>query len=134
LKRLNPIPEFEPGFRFSFRDAIVLVVGFLSSFALINTYWPVSFIIAVALGHFFLFCNVFRISRRLEFIWSGIFITLSGATILTEFPGWLATMAISFSATIEVIAYEMKYPSYHGVGWEKINPKLKSWWDSNLAR
>jgi hypothetical protein len=134
LKPQPPIPKFAPGFRLSLRDAIVLVFGIGSSIVLGKTFWPASLMIVFAVGHFFLFCNVFRISRRLELIWAGIFVTLSGATILTEFPGWFSTLAISFSATIGVIAFEMKKPSYHGVGWKKINPNLKNWWDSKLTR
>jgi hypothetical protein len=133
LKSTTPIPKFAPGFRLSLRDAIVLVVGIGSSIALGKIFWPASLIIAVASGHFFLFCNVFRISRRLELIWAGIFIVLSGATILAEFPEWAVTIAISICATVAVVICETRKPSYHGVGWRRINPHLKSWWDSNLA-
>jgi hypothetical protein len=133
LKQSNLIPKFAPGFRLSWRDVIVLVVGITGSIALDKTFWPASLIIAFAVGHFFLFCNVFRISRRLELIWTGIFIALSCVTIWAGFPGWAATIAISICATIVVVICEMKKPSYHGVSWRKINPHLKTWWDSNLA-
>jgi hypothetical protein len=133
LKPATPIPKFAPGFRLSLRDAVVLVVGIVGSIALGNTFWPASLIIAFAVSHFFLFCNVFRISRRLELIWAVIFIALSGITILTKFPGWAVTIASSICATVIVVICEMKKPSYHGVGWRKINPHLRTWWDSNLA-
>jgi hypothetical protein len=95
--------------------------------------WPASLIIAVVIGHFFLFCNGFRISRRPELIWAGIFIVLSVTTILPWFPVWTVTIAISICATITVVICEMKNPSSHGVGWRKINPHLKNWWDLHLA-
>ena len=102
------IPKFAPGFRLSWRDAIVLVVGIGGAITFQKTFWPASLIIAVAIGHFFLFCNVFRISRRLELVLAGIFIVLSGATILAGFPGWVATIAMSICATVAVVICETK--------------------------
>ena len=41
---------------------------------------------------FFLFCNMGRISRPLELIWAGVFISLAGTTISFEMLGWLVTV------------------------------------------
>ena len=102
-------------------------------FGLLKKNEAISLVIAFVTGHFFLFCNVFRISRRLEFFWAGVFIAFSGATIVSGFPNWLTTIIISLCTTIAVAAYEMKKPSYHGIFWQRINPGLKEWWDSNLS-
>jgi len=133
LKPSVSSPKFAPGFRLSLRDFFVLVVGIGGSVALYKTFWQASLIIIFATGHFFLFCNVFRISRRLELIWAAIFVLLAGGTIMANFPGWFATLILSFCITVVVVVREMKKPSYHGVGWRKVNPHLKSWWDSKFA-
>jgi hypothetical protein len=112
-------------------DVMVLVIGISFFLVLIKTYPPISFVIAFTTGHFFLFCNVFRIARPLEFLWAGIFIALSGCTIFCGFPNWPITIAISLCVTTAVIVCEMKKPSYHGFGWQQINPELKNWWDAN---
>jgi len=118
----------------AWRDAGVLVVSAGTAVALGQTFWPASLVIAVAVGQFFLFCNVFRISRRRELIWTGIFVVLAGGTVLAGFPGWPATLAISGCASVVAVLGEMRTPSYHGVGWRKINPHLKNWWEANHAR
>jgi hypothetical protein len=126
-------PQFAPGFRIFVQDWIVLLIGIGLFFGLLKKYEIVSLVIAFVTGHFFLFCNVFRISRGLEFIWAGVFIAFSGPTIVDGFPNWSATIIISLGTTIAVVVYEMKKPSYHGIFWQQINPGLKAWWDSNLS-
>ncbi|HVU28664.1 MAG TPA: hypothetical protein VHG71_13145 [Verrucomicrobiae bacterium] len=112
----------------------MLILGVGCLIALRGNYWPASFVVAFAVGHFFLFCNVFRISRRLELVWTGIFVVLTGGTVLVQFPGWPATFAVSICATVVVIAVEMKKPSYHGIFWKQINPRLRDWWNSSLLQ
>jgi hypothetical protein len=132
LKPPAPVPVFAPGFRLSFRDALVLVIGIGGSTALGKNYWPASLLIAVAVGNFFLFCNVFRISRCLELVWAGIFIALCGMTVWMKIDRWSLTVRISIFVTAIVVLCETRKPSYHGVGWQKINPRLKNWWHSDL--
>ena len=127
-------PRFAPGFRLSGQDAVVLFVGLGGSIALGKLLWPASLITVVSVGHFFLFCNVFRISRRLELIWTGVFVVLSLGTITADFPGWPAALTLSACVTAIVVRCEMKKPSYHGVGWQRINPKLRDWWDGNATK
>jgi len=33
--------------------------------------------------------------------------------------------------TVAVVVVEMCKPSYHGVGWQRINPRLREWWAEN---
>ncbi|WP_156346572.1 hypothetical protein [Verrucomicrobium spinosum] len=69
-----PSPDdtrFAPGFRFSWTDALVLILGagltgWLASFA-----GELALLAAWVIGHFFLFCNVFRIGRKPELVWAG---------------------------------------------------------------
>lgn len=99
--------------------------------------WPtagwISFIIAFVLTHFFLFCNVFRVSRPLELAWSGLFIALTYCTIRFGQPAWLVSIALSLLATVVAIALTMRRPSYHGVFWKSINPTLREWWAKQAA-
>lgn len=87
-------------------------------------------ILLAVVGNFFLFCNVFRVARALELIWAGFALVLTVTTAVTGFPNWPLTAVCCGLATALVIVYEMKKPSYHGVGWRTINPDLKTWWDA----
>lgn len=122
--------EFKPGFRISLIDIAVLVVGTVGTIALWSQVWPLAPLIAFAVGHFFLFCNVFRIARPPELIWATVFLALAGATIALQTPSWTITILISLFLTLLVILLEMRKPSYHGIGWQRINPDLRKWWDS----
>jgi hypothetical protein len=124
--------RFAPGFRISGSDLLILLLGCAGTFVAGIHAWWMGLSIAVVTAHFFLFCNVFRISRRPELIWAGTFILLSTCTILTGLPGWVATIAVSLLVAAVLIAREMKTPGYHGVGWGRINPDLRKWWEASL--
>ena len=126
-----PLREFRPGVRFSVFDAILLSAGAIGSrIAWAQTWW-LGFVIGFVVCHFFLFCNVFRISRLLELIWAAIFVTLTRFTVATGSPGWAVTITVSLAASLVVLEVELRKPSYHGVGWSRINPKLRDWWDAS---
>ena len=95
--------------------------------------WWVGFVIAFVVVHFFLFCNIFRMSRPLELVWAATFVALAGSTVMRESPGWLVTVVGSLIVTVAVIAIEMCRPSYHGIAWERLNPRLPQWWESRVA-
>lgn len=124
---------FAPGFRLSAVDIMVLIAGTVASIVLATMTWWWGFAVGFVLGHFFLFCNVFRIARPLELAWAAVFVVLAGATITQQTPGWLVTTVVSIVVTISVIAIERRKPSYHGIGWERINPNLPAWWDAHVA-
>ena len=125
-----PTPAFAPGFRCSTFDALVLILGAVASLALGMITWWMAFVIGFTVAHFFLFCNVFRISRASELLWAAVFVALCSATILVEKPGWLVTAAISLAVTVLIVILEMRKPAYHGIGWRTLNPGLQSWWES----
>ena len=95
--------------------------------------WWGGFVLAFVLAHFFLFCNVIRMARPLELIWAGVFVVLAGATLAFETPSWLVTAPVSLFVTAVVVVVEMRKPSYHGVGWQRINPGLPAWWETRVA-
>ncbi len=122
-------PRFDPGFRISATDFGALAAAFVGAVALFESFRAASVIIAVTTVHFFLFCNVFRIRRRPELIWAGIFFLLCVATIRFGNPDWPATIAASFSVAAGLIIRETRHPSYHGIGWKRLNPSLEHWWN-----
>ncbi|MHC4247500.1 MAG: hypothetical protein ACYS9X_00075 [Planctomycetota bacterium] len=121
-------PELSPGFRLSSIDLCVLALGLAGAAAAAIVSCLAGLVVACVVGHFFLFCNVFRVSRPLELAWAMVFLASAGGTILWRMPGWTATVAVTVGATIAVILVEMRRPSYHGVGWRRINPTLPEWW------
>jgi hypothetical protein len=129
----TPKDDFAPGFRLSARDVIVIILGVLASVWLtfIVPWWGA--IVAFVVAHFFLFCNVVRMGRPLELTWTAVFLALASATLLTEAPGWPITMVVSLAVTLVVVVLQMRKPSYHGLGWQRINPGLRAWWDASKA-
>lgn len=135
-KSENTVPRdtaFKPGLRLSILDVLVLMAGTVGSWFLGSQVWWAGTLVAFVVGHFFLFCNVFRIARTPEFIWAGAFVLLSGATILGGFPGWPVTFGTSLLLTCGLIAREMRKPSYHGIAWQRVNPDLRRWWDAAMT-
>jgi hypothetical protein len=121
---------FAPGFRLSIVDVVVLVAGTAATIVLSMLVWWGGFVLAFVLAHFFLFCNVIRMARPLELIWAGVFVVLAGATLAFETPSWLVTAPVTLFVTAVVVVVEMRKPSCHGVGWQRINPGLPGWWES----
>jgi hypothetical protein len=108
-------------------DVIVLLVGIVTSIYLYSVYPVASYIILCVVGHFFLFCNVVRMSRIPELVWSVTFIGLVSSYLLV---GWLSGLTLAIIIVIitcVLVALESKKPSYHGIGWQYINPKLPVW-------
>jgi hypothetical protein len=125
---------FSPGFRLSATDAAVLAAGCAGSALASQAQWWMGAVIAFAVGHFFLFCNVFRMARPFELAWTAIFVTLAAVTIATGEPGWPAAFGISLFATLALVVAQMRRPSYHGVLWQRINPGLPQWWETHGGR
>lgn len=128
-----PGRNFQPGFRLSGLDVLVLVVaGIASAYTMTIDRW-----LGVAIGfvvlHFFIFCNVLRMSRSLELVWAGIFAALAVAAIALSLLSWPIVFAASSVVTIIVAFIETRRPSYHGVGWQILNPRLPEWWQSTTA-
>ena len=119
---------FQPGFRIDTKDVVVLVLGGCGVVLLAGIDPFLAVIVGFAVGHFFLFCNVFRLGRPLELIWASVFVALAGSTLSTGLPGPEFTVGITLATTLAVIAAQLRQPSYHGLGWQRINPGLPEWW------
>ena len=126
--------NFQPGFRMSPIDVFVLGAGVVGTIVLSSFLGWTGLLVAFVVGHFFLFCNVLRVPRVLELAWAGIFVALAAGSIVSAIPGWPIALAVSLGATFVVAAITLRKPSYHGVGWQRINPNLRQWWAANVAR
>lgn len=125
---------FAPGFRCSVFDGVVLLSTAIGAGWLAATSPIAAIGLAFVVGHFFLFCNVFRIRRLPELVWAGVFTGLSAATILGEIPGWPATFLLSGLATVVVLVIETRHPAYHGLFWQRINPGLPEYWREMMSQ
>ena len=124
---------FSPGFRLSKLDAVVLAVGAFGAAAAAKVEPWLGAAVGFAIGHFFLFCNVFRISRTLELAWAAAFLGMAGGTVVAQTPGWMITTIATFGVTFAVISVDMCKASYHGIWWERINANLPVWWKANAV-
>lgn len=129
-----PPVDFKPGFRLSAVDVAILIGGILGTVILGQHERWLGISVGFVVGHFFLFCNVFRISRRPELIWAAVFTALGTSTMVTDRPGWISTVAVSFVLTVVLIGLEMRKPSYHGIFWKQLNPGLRERWARDAAK
>jgi len=109
---------------------VILLGGVCGTVILWETRWYAGAMVGFSVGHFFLFCNVFRIERKPELIWAAVFVMLGVLTVFTGFPGWAVTFGGSAMLSAVLIGLEMRKPGYHGVGWRVANPGLKEWWEA----
>jgi hypothetical protein len=127
-------PRFRPGFRLSVFDVLLLGLGTFGALRL----WPndrwLALIVVCVVGHFFLFCNIFRISRGLELLWGAVFVGVTLGTRQFHIEGWIAWFLPTLAMTVVVVVIEMRKPSYHGIAWRRINPHLREWWEENVPR
>lgn len=126
-------PLFKPGFRIDVIDTLVLIAGAAGTLWLAQVEWWMGLIVGFAVGHFFLFCNVFRVAKPLELTWSAIFVALAASTIVTGQPGWTVTVGVTLATTLIVIVAQVRKPSYHGIAWQRFNPGLLQWWEAQNA-
>jgi len=127
-------PEFRPGVRLSISDLLVVGHGIFASILAAIFLRELGLAIVFVVGHFFLFCNVFRVSRLLELIWSGLFLALAYSTVRFEVPSWPATIGLAAPSSLVIVGVEMRKPSYHGIFWQRINPRLPEWWAERSQR
>ncbi len=126
--------DFQPGFRLSELDVGILIAGICASVLLARLDERLAVALLFTLAHFFLFCNVLRMSRPLELLWAVLFVLLAGSTFYLGFPPWNYTLAAMLVVTLTLALVQILRPSYHGVLWRQINPNLKQWWAANGGR
>jgi hypothetical protein len=94
--------------------------------------FPLWWIVPTALGHFFLFCNVFLVWRRWELLWAVVFvINVSVHLAFDEFDFW-PSLLWQIPVTLAVITWQMRSPWYHGILAEQLNPRIKEYLNAEL--
>ena len=111
----------------------VLILGAISSVLLARFDELLGLATVFTVAHFFLFCNVLRMSRLLELLWAALFVLLATSTIIMGVPVWNYTFTIMLAVTAIFAVIQVFRPSYHGAFWMQINPDLPQWWASNQA-
>jgi hypothetical protein len=124
--------EFRPGFRFSLFDGAVILLGATAMALLWQHDLVLSLVVGFVLGHFFLFCNVLRMSRSRELVWAFAFVALFALSVANPTVTLGLVFATSILVTIVLAAIEMRSASYHGVAWKVLNPSLESRWNKEL--
>lgn len=125
----NPKPVFAPGFRILTHDKWVLMIASSLTIIIYQYSELMSLVIAMAALHFFLFCNVFRISRLPELLWSAVFV--GSAYLLNRGTFSVSTMILVSEVTAAaLILWSCRQPDYHGIYWRRWNPDLQKWWES----
>ena len=119
-----------PGFRFSRRDAAVIVFCSLATAWLWTQIGSLSLLLLIVLAHFFLFCNVFRVGTRYELLWGVAFILNATAWQLMGEIGWWKLLGSQIPLTLLVIGATLRSPAYHGIGHRWIrarsDPRIRS--------
>jgi len=103
---------------------LVLVASLPATWWLWSSVGPMAGAVPFAVGHFFLFCNVFRIQRRKELLWAVCCLVNVTVWTLSERCDWALVLAVQSPLTVALIAWEMRGPHYHGVWARWINPRL----------
>jgi hypothetical protein len=119
--------KFNPGFRISKLDIGVVVAALSAAVWLYGYSTKLALLVLFVAGHFFLFCNVIRMSRIPELIWGGVFTGACISSLQFGTPPLAMALSLSVVATAVLVFLELRKPSYHGVFWRKVNPHLPEW-------
>lgn len=112
------------GFRFSAVDAIAIAVALICAVAFKMVENPMWWLMLIVAGHFFLFCNVFRIRRSYELAWAALFIINVSAWLSFGDSALWKILGCQLPLTVAFIFAEMRSTRYHGILARKLNPRL----------
>jgi hypothetical protein len=79
----------------------------------------VGLLLPVVLGHFLLFCNVFRVPRRMELAWGGVFVVNVCLLVYFGLLVWWRAALFQAPVTLAVTAITILRQDYHGLGWSR---------------
>ncbi len=127
-------PSRKHGFRLSALDGVVLMLGAILAIWLRNESFPLWWIVPMALGPFFLFCNVFLVWRKLELIWAAVFVILIGGHLALGHTDGLSPLIMQTPVTLGVLWLQLRSPWYHGIFARLINPRLDDFLAGRLSR
>jgi len=113
-------------------DAVILLVAGALTFWLMRRDHPLTWIVPMAVGHFFLFCNVFLVWRTWELLWAGVFVLNVFYHVTQDDLSWWPACGWQMPVTLLVILLQLRSPWYHGVFARKINPRLDEYLHQKL--
>jgi hypothetical protein len=108
------------GFRLWVSDAAVLTVSAAATPLLWLLVGSVAPLLPLVVGHFFLFCNVFRVHRWSELAWTGLLLLNAGVWMLAGQFGMLRLFLTQSPFTLAAIMIALLAPGYHGVGYRLV--------------
>jgi hypothetical protein len=114
-------------------DAVALALFGLAIAALYSRGSSLSWILAIVAGHFFLFCNVFRVARKRELMWAVAFVLNVACWLVLDRLNWSNALCSQLPVTIGLIGWEMKAASYHGVFADRVNSRLAEYIEGTLS-
>lgn len=120
------------GFRFSPTDALAICVFLGAAGVLWQQGSPLWWLLLIAAGHFFLFCNVFRIVRWRELVWAGLFVLNVGIWAWLDQLSWVWVLMCQLPITIWLVVTNMRAPGYHGVFAKRLNPRLNDYLEGSI--
>lgn len=109
------------GFRFWPTDALFIVACALAGWLLRDFLGRMVWLIPMTAGHFFLFCNLFRVRRSYELAWTALFVANFTAWTFSGVFSWEGVLAMQAPITIAALLLEMRSPRYHGIFCRRIN-------------
>lgn len=128
------LPLFKPGFRLSLIDCIVILLAIVGIIHFYEVDKVFSYIIGIIVSHYFLFCNITRMSRVPELIWASSFIILCTLSLQLNIIPIFISFIFAMLITVVLVVLETRKPYYHGVFWQKLNPSLPSWFKENNSK
>ncbi|BBM87844.1 hypothetical protein [Candidatus Uabimicrobium amorphum] len=104
----------KPGFRLSIVDVVFILFSGVATYIVYPYLLSFTWIIPLVVGHFFLFCNVFRVRRNLELLWAAVFCGNIIVHFYTHFS-WTTVLMVQIPATVLVITLQIISPNYRGI-------------------
>src|SRR5215212_4019622 len=115
------------GFRFFTADAFTILLVIVAVAFLRRIEGPFWWLLLIVIGHFFLFCNLIRLRRRLELAWAIAFVLNCAAWAWFGNLDCRGVLALQLPVTVCVVAFEMRSGRYHGIFARRINRKLNDY-------
>jgi len=120
------------GFRFFLSDALVIGILMVAAAVLRRMEHPLWWLLIIVAGHFFLFCNIFRVRRRFELVWAGLFLVNSTLWVWSGNLNWILVVGTQLPVTVCVIVMEIRSHRYHGIFAQYVNPRLDDYLEGKI--
>lgn len=102
-------------------DAVIFAGGVLTTIVLWYDVDQFDLLVPYLLGHFFLFCNTFRVGGERSLIWVGTF--LANVYFWPQTQNLLVHLALQAVITLMLIVQCLLGKNYHGLACAQINPR-----------